>query len=131
SHSAPAGNESVARRFAGARQFRNASAIFRNWSGRRDSNPRPQPWQGCALPLSYARAPGPAVPAERAPHHTERGRVCKDTVARIAAQHGAGGGPVDRSGPCVMVAAMVATEPDLIARLDALGIAYRTYRHRP
>ena len=27
-----------------------------NWSGRRDSNPRPQPWQGCALPLSYARA---------------------------------------------------------------------------
>jgi hypothetical protein len=28
------------------------------WSGRRDSNPRPQPWQGCALPLSYARVPG-------------------------------------------------------------------------
>ena len=27
------------------------------WSGRRDSNSRPQPWQGCALPLSYARAP--------------------------------------------------------------------------
>ena len=26
-----------------------------NWSGRRDSNPRPQPWQGYALPLSYAR----------------------------------------------------------------------------
>jgi hypothetical protein len=25
------------------------------WSGRRDSNPRPQPWQGCALPLSYTR----------------------------------------------------------------------------
>ncbi len=25
------------------------------WSGRRDSNPRHQPWQGCALPLSYAR----------------------------------------------------------------------------
>ncbi len=30
---------------------------FRNWSGRRDSNSRPQPWQGCALPLSYARTP--------------------------------------------------------------------------
>ena len=28
----------------------------KDWSGRRDSNPRPQPWQGCALPLSYARA---------------------------------------------------------------------------
>ena len=26
------------------------------WSGRRDSNPRLQPWQGCALPLSYARS---------------------------------------------------------------------------
>jgi hypothetical protein len=26
------------------------------WSGRRDSNPRPRPWQGRALPLSYARS---------------------------------------------------------------------------
>ncbi len=26
-----------------------------NWSGRRDSNPRPSPWQGDALPLSYFR----------------------------------------------------------------------------
>ena len=26
------------------------------WSGRRDSDPRPQPWQGCALPLSYFRS---------------------------------------------------------------------------
>src|SRR5215218_1265332 len=25
------------------------------WSGRRDSNPRPRPWQGRALPLSYTR----------------------------------------------------------------------------
>ena len=31
--------------------------LRKTWSGRRDSNPRPQPWQGCALPLSYARAP--------------------------------------------------------------------------
>lgn len=44
------------------------------WSGRRDSNPRPQPWQGCALPLSYARAAPtkeagryPTRPAERKP----------------------------------------------------------------
>src|SRR5260370_41201421 len=28
-----------------------------------------------------------------------------------------------------MVAPMVASEADLIARLDALGIAYKTYRH--
>jgi hypothetical protein len=27
-----------------------------DWSGRRDSNPRPRPWQGRALPLSYARS---------------------------------------------------------------------------
>ena len=28
---------------------------FSYWSGKRDSNSRPQPWQGCALPLSYSR----------------------------------------------------------------------------
>ena len=27
----------------------------KSWSGRRDSNPRPRPWQGRALPLSYTR----------------------------------------------------------------------------
>src|SRR5437764_5881098 len=27
----------------------------KGWSGRRDSNPRPRPWQGRALPLSYTR----------------------------------------------------------------------------
>ena len=26
------------------------------WSGRGDSNPRPLPWQGSALPLSYSRS---------------------------------------------------------------------------
>jgi hypothetical protein len=34
------------------------SKFKENWSGRRDSNPRPQPWQGCALPLSYTRSRG-------------------------------------------------------------------------
>ena len=28
----------------------------KKWSGRRGSNPRLQPWQGCTLPLSYSRA---------------------------------------------------------------------------
>ena len=28
----------------------------RGWSGKRDSNPRLQPWQGCTLPLSYSRS---------------------------------------------------------------------------
>ena len=32
------------------------------WSGRRDSNPRPQPWQGCALPLSYTRIRAGSTP---------------------------------------------------------------------
>ena len=30
-------------------------AIQENWSGKRGSNPRPRPWQGRALPLSYFR----------------------------------------------------------------------------
>ena len=29
--------------------------LRKNWSGKRGSNSRPQPWQGCALPLSYSR----------------------------------------------------------------------------
>ena len=28
----------------------------RNWSGKGDLNPRPSPWQGDALPLSYSRS---------------------------------------------------------------------------
>src|SRR5690606_18513482 len=39
-----------------ARRRRRAFVSF-DWSGRGDSNARPQPWQGCALPLSYARTP--------------------------------------------------------------------------
>src|SRR5262249_25556774 len=41
----------------GTRYLLNSDFPEEIWSGRRDSNPRPQPWQGCALPLSYARAP--------------------------------------------------------------------------
>jgi hypothetical protein len=33
------------------------SWLCRLWSGKRDSNPRLQPWQGCTLPLSYSRSP--------------------------------------------------------------------------
>lgn len=32
------------------------SQVQRNWSGRRDSNPRPSAWEADALPLSYARS---------------------------------------------------------------------------
>ena len=36
-------------------RFYHSDFLEKIWSGRRDSNPRPQPWQGCALPLSYTR----------------------------------------------------------------------------
>jgi hypothetical protein len=42
--------------------FYQASTI-KFWSGKRDSNSRPQPWQGCALPLSYSRRRGVIVTA--------------------------------------------------------------------
>lgn len=29
--------------------------LLQKWSGRRDSNPRRQPWEGCILPLNYFR----------------------------------------------------------------------------
>ncbi len=32
------------------------AALIFFWSGKRGSNSRPQPWQGCALPLSYSRS---------------------------------------------------------------------------
>mgnify|MGYP006978075288 FL=1 len=34
------------------------SSFLAKWSGKRGSNSRPQPWQGCALPLSYFRING-------------------------------------------------------------------------
>ena len=36
----------------------------KQWSGKRDSNPRLRPWQGRTLPLSYSRSP------ELLPYHT-------------------------------------------------------------
>src|SRR5581483_674069 len=46
-----------------ARLRENARALTRasyvEWSGRRDSNSRPPPWQGGALPLSYFRGARP------------------------------------------------------------------------
>jgi hypothetical protein len=42
------------------------------WSGRRDSNPRPRPWQGRALPLSYTRIREIAAIARR-----QRAELCQ------------------------------------------------------
>ena len=39
--------------FGGFDKIRN---VLKNWSGKRDLNPRPSPWQGDALPLSYSRS---------------------------------------------------------------------------
>ncbi len=62
------------------------------WSGRRDSNSRPSPWQGDALPLSYFRvstsavsyahdpiilAGESAVPSRKSPHERQWIGVCR------------------------------------------------------
>src|ERR671939_243571 len=49
------------------RHTRRLRARPRSGSGRRDSNPRPSPWQGDALPLSHFRAAG--RPASRSIGH--------------------------------------------------------------
>ena len=43
--------------YTGALRGDKKTALFqgRFMSGKRDSNPRRQPWQGCTLPLSYSR----------------------------------------------------------------------------
>ena len=41
---------------AGARNAKSFGIFNLRWSGKRDSNPRLQPWQGCTLPLSYSRS---------------------------------------------------------------------------
>src|ERR1700731_4421842 len=43
---------------AGGEPMENSGSALNqkvSWSGRRGSNPRPRPWQGRALPLSYTR----------------------------------------------------------------------------
>ena len=47
------------RRFSGFYQDKKGYLTFlrqQKWSGKRDLNPRLQPWQGCTLPLSYSRS---------------------------------------------------------------------------
>jgi hypothetical protein len=45
----------------GACEKPQAARKVATWSGRRDLNPRPSPWQGDALPLSYSRIRPEAV----------------------------------------------------------------------
>ena len=71
-------------------------------SGKRDSNPRPQPWQGCALPtelfpqlptdretMRSGRATQPAAPADRFP---EWRRGCLPRASRTTPSRSSGDG---------------------------------------
>ena len=51
-----------------------------NWSGKRDLNPRPSPWQGDALPLSYSRI----RPSEEAGFYRRHVKTVKRARANIA-----------------------------------------------
>ena len=57
------------------------------WSGRWDLNPRPSPWQGDALPLSYSRAPAYAINADaiitKAKRVSTRGSLHRGNDLRI------------------------------------------------
>src|SRR5204862_1114921 len=62
------------------RRPRSARGRLKDWSGKRDLNPRPQPWQGCALPLSYSRP----------------NRLAKDSQATEACQADSAGPRLER-----------------------------------
>src|SRR3989441_6886476 len=53
----------------GDRSLPSHALDTRNWSGKRDSNPRPPAWKAGALPLSYSREYARATPSmpERTP----------------------------------------------------------------
>ena len=79
---------SVRGRFSARGRLRVSSPLEENgprvgpfsdfWSGRRDSNPRPSPWQGDALPLSHFRilAATPSVPPSIPPLPGDRQTSC-------------------------------------------------------
>ena len=72
------------------------------WSGRRDSNPRPQPWQGCALPTEPrppVRVPIVATPLSR----TRRGCPHPRQPASLP------GDPVQSQGPPRRTAALTSS----------------------
>jgi hypothetical protein len=48
-------DEAALARKPGAFVLHPPAFILISWSGRRDLNSRPSPWQGDALPLSYSR----------------------------------------------------------------------------
>ena len=111
------------------------------WSGRRDSNPRPQPWQGCALPLSYTRAPS-ALRRARPLICPKSIHIARGSRSLHAARATARCGHLPATGYTRRLSrdATAATPPaesaivarpvpqPLLAHLDALGIAHRDRR---
>ena len=101
------------------------------WSGRRDSNPRPRPWQGRALPLSYTRiregndGNRPSdLPMPKGLSLCNRRRISQCGVAlRPSAFPPLPQPPQFRPMP--------ATPDDLFAFLDQLGIPHPTVTHPP
>lgn len=67
----------------------------RSWSGRWDLNPRPSPWQGDALPLSYSRAPGVIIPdsSDRALPPSRRPVAAFDRIRSADDRDASGRGP--------------------------------------
>src|SRR6266511_2250164 len=63
-----------------------------SWSGRRDSNPRPPPWQGGALPTE----PRPRVPGRTGPIES---RGCRRGLQPTAREATAGAEPSSRTEP--------------------------------
>src|SRR5438552_15146578 len=60
------------------------------WSGRRGSNPRPRPWQGRALPLSYTRI---RDGGERAPSTAD---LCQMPTTNATVRVRSGATPIHR-----------------------------------
>src|SRR5437870_5810719 len=105
------------------------------WSGKRDSNPRPQPWQGCALPLSYTRiregydgfAARECYAKTLVPLQRRLLRKWRPASHALPPRH-----PIRMTDPTSKIAeasATAATPDDLFAFLDRLGIAHTTVTH--
>ena len=82
------------------------SGSRRGWSGKRDSNPRPRPWQGRALPLSYSRVTGSL--RQRHIVSRRRGPSTQPVASRSAVAASSGGtglmkNPLPHSKPATLV----------------------------